>query len=186
LIQFDPISAAFQLWQPRVYKYYSERLEKLYKHMPHLCPIFPRSIYPCATFNFGENVWCYPHRDIMNCPFGFCAITALGRFNPTKGGHIVLWEPKLILEFPDGATILIPSATITHSNIPVQDGDVRVSFTQYCAGGIFRFVDNGFRTQDQLKEDDPEEFELLEGEKDRRWQEGLGLLATMEDVKFNE
>ena len=121
----------------------------------------------------------------MNCPFGFCAITALGNFNPKKGGHIILWEPGLILEFPHGATILIPSSTITHSNIPVREGESQVSFTQYCAGAIFRFVDNGFRTQERLKEEDPECYKYLEGQKDHRWQTGLGLLATMEDVKFN-
>ena len=98
--EFDSISATFQLWQPKVYKHYSDHLEKLYKHMPHLYPIFLHSIYPCAPFNFGENVWHYPHRDVMNCPFAFCTITAFGHFNLKKGSHIILWEPKLILEFP--------------------------------------------------------------------------------------
>jgi hypothetical protein len=54
------------------------------------------------------------------------------------------------IEFPSGALILIPSATIAHSNVPVQDGDERISFTQFSAGGLFRFVDNGSRTQDEL------------------------------------
>lgn len=179
--------AAFQLWQPKVYNYYAENLDKLYERMPHLSPpIFPGSVYPCAAFNFGDNVWCYKHRDVMNCPFGFCAITALGRFDATKGGHIILWEPKLVIEFPRGSTILIPSATITHSNIPVQEGDARTSFTQYCPGGIFRYVDNGFRTQEALKTEDPEEYERLEGLKGGRWGAGLALLATMGDVKWND
>ena len=177
--------AAFQLWQPKVYRYYAESLEKLYKHLPHLPHIFPRSVYPCTAFNFGKNVWCYKHCDVMNCPFGFCAITALGKFDSTQGGHIILWEPKLIIEFPPGSTILIPSATITHSNIPVQEDDARISFTQDCTGGIFRYVDNGFRMQEALKREDPREYERLETLKGGRWEAGLGLLATMDNVKWN-
>ncbi|KAJ7811173.1 hypothetical protein B0H14DRAFT_3479965 [Mycena olivaceomarginata] len=44
---------------------------------------------------------------------------------------------KLVVEFPPGALILFPSATISHSNVPVQPGDERASFTQFTAGGIF-------------------------------------------------
>jgi len=140
--------------------------------------------YLCLSL-FGKNVWCYKHRDVMNCPFGFCAITALGQFDSTKGGNIILWEPKLIIEFPPGSTVLIPSAAITHSNIPVQEGDARVSFTQYCTGGIFRYIDNGFCTQETLKREDPEEYEHLETLKGGQWETGLELLATMDDVKWN-
>ncbi|KAK0191924.1 hypothetical protein F5146DRAFT_999182 [Armillaria mellea] len=49
------------------------------------------SIFPCAAFNFGGNVWTFRHKDILNCPFGWCAITSLGQFDPTVG---VLWELK--------------------------------------------------------------------------------------------
>lgn len=75
-------------------------------------------------------MWTFKHKDVRNCPFVWCAIQALGRFDPRKGGHLVLWDLKLIIEFPP---VLIPFATLTHSNIPVADGDVRASFTQYTA-----------------------------------------------------
>ncbi|KDR76661.1 hypothetical protein GALMADRAFT_22471, partial [Galerina marginata CBS 339.88] len=138
-------SSSFQMWAPNVFSYYKERLQKLFNHMPALHRIFPRSIFPAAAFNFGPSVCTYKHRDIYNCPFGMCAIQALGRFDPGRGGHIVLWEPKLVIEFPPGSLVLIPSATITHSNTPVVEGDERASFTQYCPGGLFRFVDSGYR-----------------------------------------
>jgi hypothetical protein len=169
-----------------VYRYYSERLEKLFSRLPDLNRIFPRSVYPCAAFNFGKSVCCHKHRDVMNCPFGFCAIVALGDFNPKDGGHLILWEMRLVVEFPHGSTILIPSATVTHSNIPVdENGGTRLSFTQYCPGGLFRYVDNGFRTQEALKQEDPAEYERLEQLKGERWKLGSGLLATLGDVKFN-
>ncbi|KAJ6449033.1 hypothetical protein C8R47DRAFT_926704, partial [Mycena vitilis] len=60
-----------------------------------------------------------------------CAITALGTFDYTKGGHLILWDCKLILEFPPGTTTLIPSTAIFHFNIPISQGEHHYSFTQY-------------------------------------------------------
>ncbi|PBK61323.1 hypothetical protein ARMSODRAFT_855007, partial [Armillaria solidipes] len=140
-------SASYNLWAPRLHHHYEEHLRALYAELPHLQSNFPRSVFPCAAFNFGGSVWTFKHRDILNCPYGWCAITALGRFDHRRGGHIILWELKLFIQFPHAATIFIPSATITHSNIPPAEGDSRISFTQFFAGGILRWVGNGFRTE---------------------------------------
>ncbi|KAJ7068933.1 hypothetical protein B0H15DRAFT_807364 [Mycena belliarum] len=118
-------SAAFALWAPNVYNYYKKCDTALHGHLPHLQRNFEKSIFSCATFNFGPDVWTFKHRDVLNLPFGMCAVQALGPFDPTKGGHLVLWELKLVIEFPPGALILIPSATMTHSNVPVQAGELR-------------------------------------------------------------
>ncbi|KAF8887439.1 hypothetical protein CPB84DRAFT_1684645 [Gymnopilus junonius] len=125
------------MWAPKVYGYYRGYLNELFEKMPSLRRIFTASIFPSAAFNFGPNIWTYKHRDTFNCPFGFCAIQALGCFDPKKGGQIILWEPKLVIEFLPTSLILIPSATITHSNVPVTEGDERASFTQYCTSGLF-------------------------------------------------
>lgn len=177
------LTASFAAWAPNVYKYYQDRLTPLFEHAPHLCRIFRKSIYPAAAFNFGPNVWTFKHKDTQNCPFGWCAIQALGRFDPKKGGHLVLWELKLIAEFPPGSLVLIPSATLTHSNIPVADGDCRASFTQYCAGGLFRYVDYGFRRDKQLKKEDPTLHSDLCKLRPQKWQEGLALLSTLKDFQ---
>ncbi|KAJ7075472.1 hypothetical protein B0H15DRAFT_791807 [Mycena belliarum] len=170
------------LWAPRLYKYYWDHNEALHRHLPHLRTNFPRSVFSCAAFNFGPNVWTFRHRDAQNVPFGWCAIQAAGPFDPTKGGHLVLWDLKLAVEFPPGALILVPSATVSHSNIPVQDGDCRISFTQFTAGGLMRFVDNGFRTESQLAAEDPDEYERLAKLKETRWEMGLALLSTVDEL----
>lgn len=146
--------------------------------------IFPPhiSIFPTAALNFGPNVWTYQHRDILNCPFGWCAVQALGRFDPTKGGHLVLWEPRLVVEFPPGSLVLIPSATITHSNIPVAQGDTRASFTQYAPGGLFRYVDCGFRLEKHLKKQDPELHQTLLNSRPNNWRVGLDLLSKVDEI----
>ena len=137
-------------------------------------------MFPAATYNLGPRTVCLPHVDFANLPFGYCAITAIGDYDHTKGGHIVLWECKLIIEFPPGATILIPSAIVTHFNMGIEEKETRGSFTQYAAGGLFRFVDNTFMTLDRYMKT------LSEGEKrdkevddKNRWQLGLGLLPVL-------
>ncbi|KAJ7155576.1 hypothetical protein C8R43DRAFT_1000503 [Mycena crocata] len=167
-------SAAFSLWAPKVFHPTS--------HLPHLPRNFDRSVFACAAFNFGPNVWTFKHRDVLNIPFGWCAVQALGRFDPRKGGHLILWDLKLVIEFPHGATILLPSATVEHSNIPVQPGDERASFTQYTAGGLMRYVDNGFRTEQELEEQDPAAYKEMWADKEARWEMGISLLSTVDEL----
>ncbi|KAJ7304692.1 hypothetical protein DFH08DRAFT_825446 [Mycena albidolilacea] len=135
-----------------------------------------------STFNFGTNVWTFKHCDVCNLPFGLCAVQSLGNFDAQAGGHLMLWDLKLVVEFPAGALILLPLATIAHSNIPVQEGDERVSFTQFTAGGLFRFVDAGLRTQAELAAEDPGEYERLRERQESRWAEGLNLFSTVEEL----
>lgn len=93
-----------------------------------------------------------------------------------------MWDLKLIIEFPAGSLILIPSASLVHSNIPVQRGDARASITQFCAGGLFRYVDNGFRTEKELAVEDKELYASMLKMKETRWEMGLGLLSTIDDL----
>ncbi|KAJ7023089.1 hypothetical protein C8F04DRAFT_1271727 [Mycena alexandri] len=119
----------FANWAPNLYSYYLVRIRRFYKRYTHLRRPFLNSIWSACTFNLGPRTCCLGHRDHGNLAFGWCAITALGNYDYTKGGHLILWDCKLILEFPPGTTILIPSATIFHSNIPIGPGERRYSFT---------------------------------------------------------
>lgn len=172
------------MWAPRLHQYYHHRLGLLFARYPNLRRNFTNSIFPCSTFNFGPSTCCFPHVDSNNLPFGWCAITALGDYNPELGGHLVLWDLKLIIEFPPGSTIIIPSATVRHSNTAIHKGETRYSFTQYAAGGLFRWVDHGFQTegtctagwsQEQVEED------LAEGA--CRWEEGMQLFSTLDKLR---
>ncbi|KAJ7018840.1 hypothetical protein C8F04DRAFT_976580, partial [Mycena alexandri] len=174
--------AAFALWAPRLYQYYRVHDAGLRLHHSHLRRPFKTSVFFCVAFNFGRNVWTFKHRDVLNLAFGWCAVHALGRYNATLGGHLVLWDLKLVIKFPHGALILLPSATIAHSNIPVQEGEERVSFTQFSAGGIFRYVDNGCNTVEGFEQADPKEYEQVMARMASRWQEGLNLLSTVDEL----
>ncbi|KAF9527051.1 hypothetical protein CPB83DRAFT_753067, partial [Crepidotus variabilis] len=133
--------AAFKLWEPRLYAHYDNMMAKLLGRKPQLRKNFDRSIFSSMAFNFPPNVRTHKHRDVRNLPYGMCAIHALGSFKHKAGGHIILWELKLIIEFPPGAMVLIPSATVTHSNVPVAGGQERASITQYTGGSLFCYVD---------------------------------------------
>jgi hypothetical protein len=55
------------------------------------------SVFAAATFNFGLRTVMFPHLDFANLAWGWCDITALGDFDPDLGGHIILWDLKLII-----------------------------------------------------------------------------------------
>ncbi|TFK61024.1 hypothetical protein BDN72DRAFT_872812 [Pluteus cervinus] len=177
--------ASFALWAPNIYHYYQSRLNSLWIKMPELRKNFHRSIFTSAAFNFGPQVRTFKHRDYLNCPFGWCSVQALGTFDATKGSHLILWEARLVIEFPAGSLVLIPSATITHSNTPSLPHENRVSFTQYCAGGLFRYVDNGFRTDHELEIEDPTLFNELLKLKNSRWESGLKLYSTLSEIRHS-
>jgi hypothetical protein len=137
---------------------------------------------PTVAFNLGNRVATKRHVDTGNCPFGWCTITALGDFDASKGGHLILWDLGLILEFPAGACICLPSALITHSNIPTNAIETRLSFTQYCSGEIFRHIENGFRTDGDLKKNDPAILLFREDARKTRIEEGYQMFSKMDTL----
>ncbi|KZT18950.1 hypothetical protein NEOLEDRAFT_1078982, partial [Neolentinus lepideus HHB14362 ss-1] len=180
IVGFTNHKHAFDLFAPLLFNYYANALNLLCEMNKKLERHFPRSAFACYAFNLGGKVRSYIHTDHLNLPFGWCAITALGTFNPRKGGHLVLWDLKLVVEFPPGSTIFIPSAILRHSNIAIQPGERRLSFVQWTAGGLFRWVDFGFKSakafQDEVGKQAAEEANS------RRWKEGLNLLPRLSDL----
>ncbi|PBK95192.1 hypothetical protein ARMGADRAFT_905157, partial [Armillaria gallica] len=144
VVQF--INKAFAAVHPELWKCYQCLLDDLTAMHPYLSRIFDReqSVFAACTVNVG-GVSTRRHRDHLNLGPGACPIFAIGDFDHTKGGHLVLWDLKLVIEFPSGSLIIIPSALLEHSNVPIHKGETRYSLTQYSAAGLFRWVDNGYR-----------------------------------------
>ncbi|KAJ7129917.1 hypothetical protein C8R43DRAFT_1134175 [Mycena crocata] len=173
----------FANWAPELFDFYVDYMGAFYKRYSHLHRPFLNGIWSAVTFNLGPYTCALGHRDFANLAFGWCAITALGYFNYQKGGHLILWDCHLVLEFPPGCTILIPSAAIFHSNIPISNTERRYSFTQYTAGGLFRWVEHGFKTEEEymatLTRREREEEEQLGLERAR---EGARMFSTLEEL----
>ncbi|KAJ7620521.1 hypothetical protein DFH06DRAFT_1010638, partial [Mycena polygramma] len=43
-------------------------------------------------------------------------------FDPNLGGHLILWDLNLVIRFPPGSSIFIPSALLRHSNVSALHG----------------------------------------------------------------
>ncbi|KAJ7015887.1 hypothetical protein C8F04DRAFT_1204826 [Mycena alexandri] len=89
---------------------------------PKLTHTFRNSIFPAITLNCGDAV-SFEHCDMLNCVHGLCPVTSGGDFDHVLSGHLYLRQLRLIIQFPSGATILIPSAastTATHRSSPTK------------------------------------------------------------------
>ncbi|KAJ7358145.1 hypothetical protein DFH08DRAFT_953331 [Mycena albidolilacea] len=119
----------FQSLCYNIFADYHTTKQTLLQKNPRLHRTFPRSPFTAVTVNLGPVSVSPPHTDFANKADGMCLIGALGRFDPDKGGHLVLWDYDLIVRFPRVAA-----------------GEECFSLIQYCAGGLFRWVANGFQT----------------------------------------
>ncbi len=175
----DSSEGVLQVWEPRLYDSYVELTGELRARDPELRPPFEGNAFAAATFNLGPNTVTHRHTDQQNIPWGMCAVTALGKYNPKRSGHIVLWPLRKVIEFPPGATIFLPSATVPHSNtILTSPGESRLSITQYTAGGLCRWAACGFQSQKDY-EAAGNKFDIS-GEE--RWKLGMSLLSKWDEL----
>ncbi|KAF9035951.1 hypothetical protein BJ165DRAFT_642156 [Panaeolus papilionaceus] len=173
--------SAFQLWAPKLYSHYQECLSKV-EQATGTSRNFRRCAFACANLNMGPQTIAIKHCDSLNAAYGLCSIQSLGEFDPKLGGHLILWDLSLVIEFPPYSTILIPSACLTHSNVPIQQDETRLSFTQYSAGGLFRWVSNACMTESALKAYDEVEYNKIMEKKSNRWKECLKLFSTYKEL----
>jgi len=103
------------------------------------------------TFNFGPKTLTYPRQDYKNLSWGWCSVTSLGSYNHKEGGHLILWDLKIAVEFPPHSTIFIPSAIVEHSNAAIKPAESRMSITQYNSAGLFRWIAFGFMTKQRAE-----------------------------------
>jgi hypothetical protein len=160
-------------------------LADLFNKYPHLIHNSSNSIFPAASFNCGPQTVSLDHTDYNNLSHGLCALTALGSYDHTLGGHLVLFNLKLIIQFPSGSTALIPSGCVDHGNTPIHEGEIRMSIAQYAAGGLFRWVAYGFKSAKSLLKTKAgkrvkEQTDKGPGE---RWREGLAMFSKLDELQ---
>lgn len=157
-----------------MYEEYRENQNLLHDSNPRLRRNFNNSVFSCTTVNVGPQTVSLPHADSANKPDGWCNITCFGPFDHRRGGQLICWDLKLIIEFPPGCPVYIPSALVVHSNCPIQPGEKRYSITQYTAGGLFRWIANKFMTEEKFFVGaSEEEKEQWWKDRETRWQRGL-------------
>ncbi|KAK0448256.1 uncharacterized protein EV420DRAFT_1275821, partial [Desarmillaria tabescens] len=179
------MNGAFKVSQPELFQLYADALQQLLTRHPHLRATFPPdvSVFAGAHFNMGPQTVTVSHYDTKNLGWGMCIVYVDGGFNHKQGGHLILWDLKLVIEFPAGTCIMLPSALIEHSNVPIQPDENRISFTQYSVAGLFRWVSNGFMSDLQFFENaSPEEKSTWDRERSARWENGLAMLTVRVDA----
>ena len=83
-----------------------------------------------------------------------------------------------------GSTILIPSALITHYNIDILEGETRYSVTQYTAGGLFRFVEHGFKLNEEYYAGmSASERREAAAEDAGRWKGGVAMFSRLPELR---
>jgi hypothetical protein len=175
-------SAVLNAWSPEFHRTVEDAVKKVEERSPELWRPFKGSVYPSVAFNFGPNAWCYIHRDSLNVTNGYCAIQALGTYDHTAGGHLVLWDLKKAVQFPPGSTVLIMSSLLFHSSLAVGPGEERSVMTQYCPEGLVRYVNSGFKTDRELCEgmEAEEKKEFLKSLRRERKEAGLKMVPEKE------
>lgn len=95
---------------------------------------------------------------------------------------MILFDLKLVIKFPSGSTILIPSSMLSHGNMPIQPGETRTSFTQYCPGGLLCWVEYSFHSINACALADPALVEEMDAKAGSRWAEALGRFSKLAEV----
>ncbi|KAJ3965625.1 hypothetical protein EV361DRAFT_810383 [Lentinula raphanica] len=166
----------FQSYFPKLHTLYSNVLELLHEDNPEFEQNFAGCSWAAAHVNFLLAV-TFRHRDFLNLLFGLCAILPVGSYNYQRGGHLILWDLNLFLEFPPGTVILIPSALLEHSNVSILAGEHRSSITFYSAAGLFRWCHNGFMSDKDMRAHAlPKLLKRWKAYREEMWKEGLDLL----------
>ncbi|KAJ7134943.1 hypothetical protein C8R43DRAFT_1132861 [Mycena crocata] len=173
----------FALWAPLLFTFYQAQMMLLAAWKPSMRRNFAGGVFAACTFNFGPRAVTAPHLDFCQPRMGLVCDHSAREFDPDLGGHLILWDLRLVIRFPPGSTILLPSALIRHSNVDIRPHERSASFAQYTAGGLFRWVRNGFKTDEAFEMTaSPDEMAARAEENGSRWEEGLKMFSTIDDL----
>ena len=175
------MTAVLALLAPKMYKNFADKLHRLFEHMPELRRYALMSVFTTASFDFNDGRPCRIHDYHPNGSVGWCSLYAGGDYDPTTGGHLYLPQVQLLIEFPPGATVLIPS-NLVYGIVPVAPGQTRYTFTQYIPTDLIRYIDNGLSTRRGERkagtDTSPSDLELLSRVEDLHSdREAMGLLT---------
>lgn len=159
-------------------EFYDQVLDDVYQHSPPKRRFphskFGRMSFAVTTINMGPRTSTNAHRDNSDYAGGRGSNQALGSFDYTKGGHLVLYEPKLVIELAPGDVFFFNTSCITHGNIPVGLEEKRYSITNYLSGNLVRWRDQRCSASKAVGE--PEVANDHAGEGNARWINACNLL----------
>jgi len=85
---------------PKLHAYYDDTLKALANHNPLLKRIFPTSVFSVTTYKLGPRTASFKYTDFANLSFKlYVRSNSIGKFRTQKGGHLILCECGLVVEF---------------------------------------------------------------------------------------
>jgi hypothetical protein len=148
LILFRLTRGSDLFWQfaPNLAGHNLALLDKLKERNLH--PPFKHSVFTTAEWSFG-NAASPRRKNKYDLYYTFCAITAIGKYPPSRG-QVIIWKDGMSLTFVPGTTILFPGGCKRYSFAAVEAGESRFYFKQYFSGALARWVDKGGRSDNQF------------------------------------
>ncbi|KAJ7065914.1 hypothetical protein B0H15DRAFT_807675 [Mycena belliarum] len=137
-----------EVYCPSVLSALQEEKQDFLTHHPTANYPSDSSVFSAATFEFGgphKRTTCLGQPDRFQAG-GWSVLHALGDYVPMRGGHVIFWDLGLVVSFPPGSSILIPTGVIHYSFVKVRAGERRYSLLQWAGAGIPRWFANGRRT----------------------------------------
>ncbi|KAE9389098.1 hypothetical protein BT96DRAFT_835410 [Gymnopus androsaceus JB14] len=128
---------------PKIHSLYTNVLSDICEADNSLVRNWENCCFAASSINLDSAITVY-HHDWRNTLFGECAVKNCGPFDYKKGGNLVLWDLRLIIEFPPGCTAFFPSAMLAHSNTSIAPGEQRHSMTFFMASGLLRWRHNSY------------------------------------------
>ncbi|KAJ7604355.1 hypothetical protein DFH06DRAFT_1021160 [Mycena polygramma] len=122
-------------------------------HLPNACTAFQPTAFSHVNYRFSTDGT--PRREGGSYAPGLSALTALGNYD-TGEGELILWADKKVINFPVGATILLPK-WMPYSFTAVESPSYQMILAQSCESGLGEFVANGFSTSFTVVDDGPRE-----------------------------
>ncbi|KAE9396695.1 hypothetical protein BT96DRAFT_824353, partial [Gymnopus androsaceus JB14] len=92
------------------------------------------------------------HEDWYNILFGMCAVYSSGLFNHMHGGHFIAWSLGIVVQFPPACMIYVPSACVTHANMPIAKHETQSSIAFFISAGLACWYHNGYMSDKHFKE----------------------------------
>ncbi|KAJ7020764.1 hypothetical protein C8F04DRAFT_1274600 [Mycena alexandri] len=142
-------NAVLQKVAPRVWTSAKEIIETVMQHDSRLRLPFdmPNSHTAREPTAFSRIDYCFatdgtPRRQGSSYVPGMSALTALGNYDATEG-EIILWAEKAVINFPPGATMLLPR-WMPYSFTAVESPGYQLILSQTCEHGLSEFIANDF------------------------------------------
>ncbi|KAK7053549.1 hypothetical protein R3P38DRAFT_2500714, partial [Favolaschia claudopus] len=129
---------------PNAFDYLSTHMQRLMQDQG-VSPAFPGSVFTTAEITSCDAPnFCRFNEDAAFDTFE--AITFLGRYDHTCGGHIIFPDINMLFEVPVGSTYLIPSGARSFNFTAIRKKEYRYMFRQFVSAGVLRWVEKGGRT----------------------------------------